>query len=84
LNKKNLLLKIINNTDNIKFKDFISIVESFGFILLRTSGSHNIYFNGEINEMINIQNYKGEAKSYQIKQFLYLIEKYNLKLGEIK
>ena len=84
MNKKNLLLKIINNTDNIKFKDFISIVESFGFILLRTSGSHNIYFNGEINEMINIQNYKGEAKSYQIKQFLYLIEKYNLKLGEIK
>jgi hypothetical protein len=82
LNKKRLLLKIINNPNNIKFNDFLSIVESFGFMLLRTKGSHNIYFNKDINEMINIQNFRGEAKPYQIKQFLYLVEKYNLEFGE--
>ena len=38
--------------------------------------------NKEINEIINIQNYKGEAKPYQIKQFLSLVEKYNLKMGD--
>jgi hypothetical protein len=32
--------------------------------------------------MINIQNFKGEAKPYQIKQFLYLVEKYNLELRD--
>jgi len=82
LNKKILLLKIISNPNNVKFSDFISIIESFGFVLKRTKGSHFIYFNNEIMEMINIQNFKGEAKPYQIKQFLYLVEKYNLKLGD--
>lgn len=82
MNKKRLLRKIINNPNNVKFSDFISVVESFGFVLLRTKGSHFIFFNNEIKEMINIQNFRGEAKPYQIKQFLYLVEKYNLDLGD--
>jgi len=82
LNKRRLLRKIINNPNNVKFGDFISVVESFGFVLLRTKGSHFVFFNDEIKEMINIQNFKGEAKPYQIKQFLYLVEKYNLDLGD--
>jgi len=82
LNKRRLLRKIINNPNNVKFGDFISVVESFGFVLLRTKGSHFVFFNDEIKEMINIQNFKFEAKPYQIKQFLYLVEKYNLDLGD--
>ncbi len=82
MNKRRLLRKIINNPNNVKFGDFISVVESFGFVLLRTKGSHFVFFNDEIKEMINIQNFKGEAKPYQIKQFLYLVEKYNLDLGD--
>ena len=30
----------------------------------------------------NIQNFGGKAKPYQVKQFLQLIEQYNLQLGE--
>jgi hypothetical protein len=82
LNKKKLLQKIVNNPKNIKFNDFVAIVESFGFIKLRAKGSHIIFFNSLINEMINIQNFKGQAKPYQIKQFLYLVEKYNLEMSE--
>ncbi len=33
---------------------------------------------------INIQNFNGDAKPYQIKQFLSIVEKYNLKMGENK
>jgi hypothetical protein len=35
-----------------------------------------------IPEIVNIQNDNGKAKSYQVKQFLSLIEKYNLKLED--
>ena len=82
MNKKKLLLKLINNPTNVKFQDFVLIAEAFGFVLVRTKGSHNIFLNKEINEIINIQNYKSEAKPYQIKQFLSLVEKYNLKMGD--
>ena len=82
MNKKKVLLKLINNPVNVKFQDFVLIVYAFGFVLVRTKGSHNIFLNKEINEIINIQNYKGEAKPYQIKQFLSLVEKYNLKMGD--
>ena len=82
MNKKKLLLKIINNPKNVNFKDFTLIIESFGFLIARRKGSHYIYKNDEICEIINIQNFNGEAKPYQIKQFLSLVEKYNLKLGE--
>ena len=82
MNKKKLLQKIVNNPKNIRFNDFLAIVESFGFLKIRSKGSHIIFFNNAINEMINIQNFKGEAKPYQIKQFLYLVEKYNLEMSD--
>ena len=41
-----------------------------------------IFKNKNINELINIQNVNGEAKPYQIKQFLILVEKYNLRMEE--
>ena len=34
-----------------------------------------------VPELLNIQNVNGEAKPYQIKQFLRLVERYNLKMG---
>ncbi len=37
-----------------------------------------------ITEMVNIQNVNGEAKTYQIKKFLSIVEKYGLKSGCIK
>ena len=75
-----ILLKILSNTKNIKFNEFVILIEAFGFILDRVSGSHNIYKKTIIPELINIQNVKGEVKPYQVKQFLSLIEKYDLNL----
>jgi len=71
-------MRIQRNAKNIRFSDFISIVHAFGFAMERTSGSHHIFARVGIPEMVNIQNKKGEAKPYQIKQFLALVEKYNL------
>ena len=80
MNKRKLLQKILNNQKNVKFSDFVMILEAFGFFQTRTEGSHAIFKNTSVSEIINIQNVNGQAKPYQIKQFFSLIEKHNLKM----
>ena len=82
MRKKKILEKLQSNAKNIKFEEFVTLINAFGFMLDRQSGSHNIYKKENIEELINIQNYKGNVKPYQIKQFLSLIEKYNLNIEE--
>ena len=56
--------------------------EAFGFRLSRISGSHHIYVQADIPELVNLQNVNGKAKPYQVKQLLRLIERYNLHMEE--
>ncbi len=82
MNRRKLLQKIIQGSKNIPFKDFVNLINGFGFSLIRVRGSHHIFSNPEVNELVNIQNVKGQTKPYQIRQFLKLVEKYNLHLGD--
>jgi predicted RNA binding protein YcfA (HicA-like mRNA interferase family) len=54
----------------------------FGFKLDRINGSHHIFTHPDIQELINLQDYKGHVKPCQIKQLIQIIEKYNLRLEE--
>jgi predicted RNA binding protein YcfA (HicA-like mRNA interferase family) len=54
----------------------------FGFRFSRKRGSHHIYVHPSASELLNLQEVGGKAKPYQIRQFLKLVEKYNLELGE--
>lgn len=67
---------------NVRFSDFIDLVSAFGFSLLRSSGSHHIFSHPDIPELINLQDIGGQAKPYQIRQFLRLVERYNLKMED--
>ncbi len=58
------------------------LVEAFGFTLSRISGSHHIFVHPDIPELVNLQSVKNQAKPYQIKQFLRLVERYDLKLED--
>lgn len=58
------------------------LVEAFGFVLLRVSGSHHIFGRGDVLEQVNLQVVNGEAKPYQIRQFFRIVERYNLRLEE--
>jgi predicted RNA binding protein YcfA (HicA-like mRNA interferase family) len=82
MNPRKTLELILNGSRNVRFGDFVRLVEAFGFRFSRVSGSHHIFSRPGITEAINIQNYHGEAKPYQIRQFLKLVEKYGLKLEE--
>jgi len=82
MKRKKVLQKIIEGSKNIRFADMVNLVEGFGFHLSRVHGSHHIFIHPNIPEPVNLQDVKGEAKPYQVKQFMKLVEKYNLHLGE--
>jgi predicted RNA binding protein YcfA (HicA-like mRNA interferase family) len=82
MKKKKLLQKILTATNNIKFAELVTCVESFGFKLDRVNGSHHVFTHPAIHELLNLQNVKGKAKPYQIKQFLVLVEKHNLQMSD--
>jgi predicted RNA binding protein YcfA (HicA-like mRNA interferase family) len=63
---------------NVRFRDMQRLLEELGFTLARVSGSHHIYTCTGIEEIVNIQNVGGEAKPYQIRQIVKLIEQYDL------
>ena len=82
MNKKKLLKKILSGSKNIRFQDMLVLVQAFGFSHVRTQGSHHIFAHPQINELVNLQNVKGQMKPYQIRQFLKLVEKYDLSIKE--
>ena len=82
MNRFKLLKKILSGSNNIRFGDFVAAVEAFDFRLSRVNGSHHIFTHDEIPELLNLQNYKRKAKAYQIRQFLVLIETYNMSMED--
>lgn len=60
----------------------VKLIEAFGFYLSRITGSDHIFSHPDIPEIVNIQNKKGQVTPYQVRQFLLLIEQYNLQLED--
>jgi hypothetical protein len=44
------------------------------------SRGHHIFSHPGVPELVNLQEVRGEAKPYQVRQFLRLVERYNLLL----
>ena len=82
MNKRKLLEKAISGSKNIRFNEMVALVEAFGFNLSRVRGSHHIFTHPQVRELVNLQEVDGKAKPYQIRQFLQLVERYNLEMGE--
>lgn len=82
MRKRKLLQRILANPHNVAFGDMIGLVEAFDFRLSRVSGSHHIFVHTTVRELVNLQNVSGQAKPYQVRQFLKLVEQYNLELKD--
>lgn len=82
MKKEKLLKKIMSGGKNISFNDMVKLVEAYGFRLHRINGSHHIFNHPQVDEIVNLQNAKGKARIYQVKQILSLIEKYDLKIKD--
>jgi predicted RNA binding protein YcfA (HicA-like mRNA interferase family) len=79
---RRLLKRILAAPHNVRFRDLLGLAEAVGFRIARIEGSHHILTHPNIPELLSVQNVRGEAKPYQVRQFLQLIERYDLRLEE--
>jgi len=82
MNERKTLQRMLSGSRNIRFAQMTALAEAFGFHLARIQGSHHIFVHPEVPELVNLQKVKGEAKPYQIRQFLKLVERYDLELED--
>ena len=73
---------ILAGRRNIRFRDFEQLLVAFGFERDRQSGSHRIYRHPALRLRMNVQPEGGNAKIYQIRQLLNLVETNGLRLWE--
>ncbi|MCU0839726.1 MAG: type II toxin-antitoxin system HicA family toxin [Rhodospirillales bacterium] len=66
----------------LPFDDFARLLLAFGFAHKRTSGSHHIYVHPRAKRPLSIQPRGGEAKRYQLAQFMAMVEEYGLTMEE--
>jgi predicted RNA binding protein YcfA (HicA-like mRNA interferase family) len=76
------LAKAVSGSRNIRFADLVNLSKALGFDLSRVSGSHHIFKHPDVDELLNLQDVRGKAKTYQVRQLLRLIEKYDLRLKD--
>ncbi len=62
------------HVQNIRFDDLVRLVEAYEFRLSRVRGSHHYFVHERLPEVLNLQPVNGQAKDYQVKQLLRLIE----------
>ena len=80
---RKLLQKATSGGKNLRFDDLIKLSEAFGFALKRITGSHHTFKHPAVPALLSIQpDNSGQAKSYQVKQLLKLVEEYNLTIDD--
>ena len=83
MRRRRLLKRLVEGRlHNVRFDDFVGLVEAFGFREQRVNGSHHIFAHADLAEMLSLQEVQGEAKPYQIRQFLRLVERHALELED--
>jgi predicted RNA binding protein YcfA (HicA-like mRNA interferase family) len=85
MNRRKLLQRILQGSHhNISFSDLIHLLEGLGFRETRTRGSQRQFDHPAVPERVNLQPERGQAKAYQIRQIVDLIERYNLGLEDVR
>ncbi|MDJ0901905.1 MAG: toxin HicA [Xenococcus sp. MO_188.B8] len=77
---KKLLTQIRNNPQDVRFADLIKVCDYYFGEPRQKGTSHHVYrtpWQGD--PRVNIQNKKGKAKTYQVKQVIAAIEKLEMK-----
>lgn len=74
-----LLAKVLRGTAdaNISFEDMCKLLGRLGFDE-RVRGSHHIFYQSGVEEILNLQPKGKQAKPYQVRQVRRLIVRYRL------
>jgi len=77
-----LIARMRENPGGVRFTDLCKVCDYFFGQARQTSGSHRVYKTPWIGDpRVNIQNRKGCAKAYQVKQVLKAIERLEIEHG---
>jgi len=71
---------VASTSRTITFRDFERLLRAFGFELDRTVGSHRQYVHPAISRAFPVQPEGKDAKRYQVRELLELVERYGLHL----
>jgi len=77
-----LIARMRENPGGVRYADLCKVCEHYFGPARQTSGSHRVYKSPWIGDpRVNIQNSKGYAKAYQVKQVLKAIERLEIEHG---
>lgn len=80
-----ILERMRSNPSGVRFSDLCRVCEHYFGQARQSSGSHRVYKTPWIGDpRVNIQNDKGRAKAYQVKQVLKAIERLEVENGTDK
>jgi predicted RNA binding protein YcfA (HicA-like mRNA interferase family) len=78
----NIYAKLLSGSRNVRFADLCKVAVAFGYRLDRVSGSHHIFEHPLASRPLNLQSHRGQAKPYQIRQFLRDVEEFHLTIND--
>ncbi|MDE2595827.1 MAG: type II toxin-antitoxin system HicA family toxin [Sphingomonadales bacterium] len=74
---------LLQSTDrSVAFRDFLAMIEAFGLVHIRTKGSHRSYAHDACPALLVVQPKGKDAKRYQVRAFLGIVEEYGLKMDK--
>lgn len=77
-----LLERLLQGHRSLSFRDFEKLLRALGFEHDRTTGSHSQYVHPKVPRSFPVQPDGKEAKRYQLRELLELIEEYGLHIEE--
>jgi hypothetical protein len=78
-----LLARILGGVaTNVGFDDLIVLVTAIGFEEVGGKGSHRVFAHPDVAELLNLQEVRGQAKPYQVRQVVSLVRRYHLTLED--
>lgn len=66
----------------VDFADLVKLVEALGFQEVGGRASHRVFGRVGVTELVNLQEEKGQAKRYQVRQIGALVRRYDLRVEE--
>ena len=78
-----LLALLLQSADrSVSYRDFTALIDTLGFVHERTKGSHQSYTHPECKRPLVVQPKGKDAKRYQVRELLDMIEEYGLTLEQ--
>src|SRR5258707_2911181 len=66
----------------ISFREFEALLKAFGFRLVRVTGSHHMYWHDRASRPLSVQPAGKDAKRYQVRMLLDMIDELGLRLND--